>query len=172
MDQVSPEATPQRLLPFNTPIETGLRSLCVLTAGFPVASSLQRLVILDYLLVHSDDIPGGPPGLHPQTPHRSGEILVRRGLVQAGLLLYQSRGLIETAYTSEGVFFAATDHAASFLDALDARYVSGLRERAAWLAERFGSFADHELDTLVREHIGEWGAEFSLESVLWAEDER
>jgi hypothetical protein len=156
--------------PFNTPTETGLRSLCILTASFPSAYSLQRLVVLDYLLVHSDDIPDGPAGLHPQTPHRSGEILVRRSLVHNGLLLYQSRGLIETSYNASGVFFTATDHAAAFLDALDALYVTGLRDRADWLEDRFGSASDHELDLLVRAHIGEWGAEFTLESVLWAED--
>lgn len=164
------DATRARFLPFNSPIETGLRSLCVLTAGFPTPCSLQRLVIFDYLLVHSDDIPGGPPGLHPQTPHRSGEILVRRGLLQAGLLLYQSRGLIETVYTNEGVFFAGTEHSAAFLDALSASYVLGLRDRANWVVERFGPLTDSALDALVRDHIGQWGAEFALESVLWAED--
>jgi hypothetical protein len=159
-----------RLSPFNSPIETGLRSLFVLTAAFPIPCSLQRLVILDYLLVHSDDIPGGPSGLHPQTPHRSGEILVRRGLLQAGLLLYQSRGLIETVYTKEGVFFAATEHSAAFLDALSTRYASGLRDRADWVVERFGPLTDSALEALVRAHIGQWGAEFALESVLWAEE--
>lgn len=157
--------------PFNSPIETGLRTLCLLTAGFPSPCSLQRLVIFDYLLVHSDDIPNGPPGLHPQTPHRSGEILVRRGLVQAGILLYQSRGLIETVYTTAGVFFAATDHSAAFLDVLRAGYVVGLRDRADWVIEKFGALTDGDLDTLVRDHIGQWGAEFTLESVLWADEQ-
>jgi hypothetical protein len=156
--------------PFNSPIETGLRSLCVLTIGFPTPHSLQRLVIFDYLLVHSDDIPDGPRGLHPQTPHRSGEILVRRGVVRAGLLLYQSRGLIETVYSNEGLFYVGTEHSAAFLDALSASYVSGLRDRAAWIVERFGLLSDSGLDTLVREHIGHWGTEFARESVLWAED--
>lgn len=167
---MTPEAAQTRLSPFNSPIEIGLRSLCILTAGFPTPWSLQRLVIFDYLVVHSDDIPDGPPGLHPQTPHRSGEILVRRAALQAGLLLYQSRGLIETVYTTEGVFFAGTEHSAAFLDALGAGYVSGLRDRADWIVERFGPLSDSELDALVREHIGQWGAEFAFESVLWAEE--
>jgi hypothetical protein len=165
------EATRPISSPFNSPIETGLRTLCLLTAGFPSPCSLQRLVIFDYLLVHSDDIPDGPPGLHPQTPHRSGEILVRRGVLQAGILLYQSRGLIETVYTTTGVFFVATEHSASFLDVLEAGYVSGLRERADWVTARFGALSDDDLDSLVRDHLGQWGAEFALESVLWAEEQ-
>ena len=86
--------------PFNGPVEIGLRALCVLTTAFPAAYALQRLVVFDYLLVHSDDIEGGPEGLHPRTPHRGGEILVRRGVIQDGLTLYESRGLIERVYTS------------------------------------------------------------------------
>lgn len=163
--------TPNQLVsPFNGPIEIGLRALCVLTTAFPTAYALQRLVVCDYFLVHSDDIEGGPEGLHPKTPHRSGEILVRRGVLQEGLTLYESRGLVERVYKDGGIFFAATDKSADFLDTLSTEYLSGLRERADWVVERFGLLDDVELDAMVREHIGSWGAEFSMESILWTEE--
>lgn len=165
-----PNEPNQFVAPFNGPVEIGLRSLCVLTATFPTSSSLQRLVVFDYLLVHSDDMPGGPAGLHPQTPHRGGEILVRRGVLQDGLTLYQSRGLIERVYQDGGVYFAATDRSAGFLDALDSEYVVGLRERADWVVDSFGLLDDTALDAIVRERIGKWGAEFVMQSVLWAEE--
>jgi len=162
--------TDSAVQPFNSPIEIGLRSLCVLTGAYPALYSLQRLVVLDYLLVHSDDIPGGPAGLHPQTPYRGGEILVRRGVLQQGLMLYQSRGLIERIYEKEGVFYSATDRSASFLDALEADYVAGLRDRVEWVVDTFGVLAEHDLDSMVRERIGQWGTEFTMQSVLWEED--
>jgi len=155
--------------PFNGPVEIGLRALCVLTNAFPAAYSLQRLVVFDYFLVHSDDIEGGPDGLHPQTPHRGGEILVRRGVLQNGLMLYESRGLIERVYMDAGIFFAATDKSADFLDTLTTEYLKGLRERADWVVNSFGLLDDTELGELVRNRIGTWGAEFSMESVLWTE---
>ena len=160
----------QLVSPFNGPIEIGLRALCVLTIAFPTAYALQRLVVFDYFLVHSDDIEGGPEGLHPQTPYRGGEILVRRGVLQDGLTLYESRGLVERVYKEGGIFFAATDKSADFLNALSTEYLKGLRERADWVVDRFGLLADGELEALVRERIGTWGAEFSMESVLWAEE--
>ena len=160
----------QVLPPFNGAVEIGLRSLCLLTAAYPIAYSLQRLVIFDYLLVHSDDLPEGPLGLHPQTPYRGGEILVRRGVLQEGLLLYQSRGLVENLYQDGGVYYSATDRSASFLDALSSAYVLGLRERATWLIDNLGAYTDTDFETLVRNRIGVWGAEFALESVLWAEE--
>lgn len=156
--------------PFNGPVEIGLRALCVLTSAFPVAYALQRLVVFDYFLVHSDDIDGGPVGLHPKTPLRGGEILVRRGVIQDGLTLYESRGLVERVYKDGGIFFATTDKSGDFLDTLSTEYLAGLRDRADWVVDSFGALDDAELDAMVRDHIGTWGAEFAMESVLWTEE--
>lgn len=151
--------------PFNGPIEIGLRTLVILTEAFPAAYSLQRLVFSDYLLVHSDDA-DGPQGLHPQTPRRSGELLVRRESLQRGLLLYQSRGLIERRYEPDGIIFAATEASMTFIDVLESQYVSELRSRAEWLISRFHAMTDKQLDDFVKERLGSWGAEFEFESVL------
>lgn len=158
------------LPPFNGPIEIGLRALTLLSESFPSTYSLQRMVVSDYLLVHSDDLPGGPPGLHPKTPHRGGEMLVRRAVLEQGLMLYQSRGLLERHYTETGVMFAATERTAAFLDALTSDYAVQLRERAAWLLSFFGEMSDGEILKIANSQVGEWGAEFAMESVLKMED--
>lgn len=162
-------ASGKQVAPFNGPIEIGLRALCILNDAYPKAYSVQRLVVFDYLVVHSDDLPNGPNGLHPKTPHRSGELLVRRGALQRGLLLYQSRGLIEQHYEENGIFYSASDRSAGFLEVLRSEYASDLRNRAAWVVDEFGDTSDDALARLVREHLGEWGAEFTMESVLWTE---
>ena len=79
--------------PFNGPLETGVRSLAILTAAFPMAMDLQRLVEMDYLVVHSEDA-RGPSSLHAPLPLRAGELLVRRGLIESGLKLMVRRGLL------------------------------------------------------------------------------
>lgn len=152
--------------PFNGPIEIGLRALVVLTEAFPAAYSLERLVISDYLVVHSDDA-DGPQGLHPQTPRRNGELLVRRESLQQGLLLYQRRGLIERRYEPDGIVFAATEASAAFVDVLESRYVSELRSRTEWLISRFHGLGDIELRDFIKQRCGNWGAEFEFESMLW-----
>jgi hypothetical protein len=157
--------------PFNSPTENGLRSTVLLFEMYPDVASLQRLVVYDYLLVHSDDVPDGPEGLHPKTPYRSGELLVRRGTLQKGLLLYMSRGLIHVAYLPEGVRYSATERTGGFVESFDAAYVSELRDRAAWLVEQFGERTDGQLDEFARDHLGEWGAEFETEALLWEEDQ-
>lgn len=163
-------ASTRVLEPFNGPVEIGLRSLAVLSEVFPLSYSLQRLVIFDYLLVHSDDMPNGPVGLHPKTPHRSGELLVRRAVLEPGLMLYQSRGLLERQYTETGVMFSATERSAAFLDTLASDYVKQLRERAIWLVSLLGETPDEEVLAIAKANIGEWGAEFAMESVLKMED--
>lgn len=158
--------------PFNSPVESGLRALVLLYSLFPGASSLQRLVVLDYLLIHSDDVPDGPAGLHPKTPYRSGELLVRRETLQRGIHLYMSRGLINDLYLDSGLAYAATERTASFLDVLTSEYVSALRTRAEWVKTHFSTLTDDRLDAYVKEHLGQWGAEFEMDSVLWSEDNR
>lgn len=79
--------------------------------------------LVSKLSVHSDDAPGGPVGLHPQTPNRGGELLVRRDTLRQGLMLYQSRSLLERRFEQSGLYFVATERSGSFLDALDAEYV-------------------------------------------------
>lgn len=163
-------AAGQAVSPFNGPVEIGLRALCILNEAFPRTYSLQRLVVFDYLVVHSDDLPGGPSGLHPKTPRRGGELLVRRDALYRGLLLYESRGLVERRFDQSGVYFVATESSAAFLDALNTEYVLQLRNRATWLTGTLGGLTDAELDRIVAENIGRWGTEFEMESVLW-EDE-
>ena len=72
--------------PFNSPLETGIRSLAILVAAYPESLDLQRLLEMDYLVVHSGDA-DGPESLHAPLPLRAGELLVRRGLIETGLLL-------------------------------------------------------------------------------------
>jgi hypothetical protein len=123
--------------PFNSPLETGLRALTVLSAIYPRASDIQRLMTFDYLLVHSADA-DGPESLHPGTPQRNGELLVRHALVQNGLYLLLTRRLIERLPEEAGIVYRAMDDAQSFLDNLGSEYMQGLRARADWIAVTFG----------------------------------
>lgn len=156
---------------FNTPIESGLRSLFVLEAVRPNGCDLQRLVIYDYLLVHSDDVPSGPPALHPATPLRSGELLVRRTLVEQGLRLLIHKGLVTKNYSVTGISFAATKSTKAFLEYFKSDYAARCAEISWWIAERFQPMNDDKLREFIHENLGRWGAEFTRESVLWEEME-
>ena len=145
--------------PFNSALEAGIRTLAVLVASYPVAHDLGRLVQYDYLTVHSADA-DGPPSLHPALPLRSGELLVRRGLIESGLRLMVSRALICREVSSEGIAYAAEEAAGAFLDNLRSPYILQLRERAEWVASNFDFLSASGLDSVINHLFKAWTTEF------------
>jgi len=146
--------------PFNSPLETGIRSLAILTAIFPKSVDLQYLVFFDYLTVHSGDVEEGPESLHAPLPLRSGELTVRRDLIERGLLLMMSRGLVQKLPTSSGFQYTVTDTAGAFLSMLRSQYISKIRGRAEWVAETFGHSTLEDLKTVERRFFQEWSTQF------------
>jgi hypothetical protein len=147
------------LTPFNTPLETGVRALTLLDAFFPLTLDLQRLVDFDYLVVHSGDA-GGPQSLHPPLPLRSGELLVRHEIIEKGLLLMMSRGLVCRILSTAGIQYQATDSTNSFLNGLSSSYIAKLRERANWVAMHFRDSTDKEIEEIIRHFFKEWTTKF------------
>jgi hypothetical protein len=141
--------------PFNTPLETGIRSLTILTAIFPQSLDLQYLVYFDYLIVHSGDVEG-PESLHAPLPLRSGELTVRRELIKRGLFLMMGRGLVQQLSTSKGFEYTVTDSASAFLSMLSSQYISKLKVRADWVVENFGDSTPEELLVMECQFFQEW----------------
>ena len=148
--------------PFNSPLESGVRSLSVLVAAFPRSLDLQYLVFFDYLTVHSGDV-NGPESLHAPIPMRSGELAVRRGLIERGLLLMISRDLVERLALHDGFSYIAADAAASFLDMLGSEYTLKLRRRASWVINTFGNVTPEDIRDIERRiYYGGWTSQFQL----------
>ena len=145
--------------PFNSALETGVRTLVILIACYPKAHDLGRLVQYDYLTVHSADA-DGPPSLHPPLPLRSGELLVRRGLIESGVRLMMSRSLVRRELHVQGFLYGAEDSAASFLDNITSPYIVALRDRADWVAATFDDLSTDELDAIVKRLFNAWTIEF------------
>ncbi|SRR5216684_2150727 len=148
-----------RTTAFNSPLETGMRSLAILAAAHPASFDLQRLVELDYLVVHSGDA-GGPKSLHVPLPLRAGELLVRRGLIKTGLMLMMSRGLVQRLSKSEGIYYSAGDAAAPFLASLTEDYTKRLIARAEWAVGKFENFSTDEIRTITSSFFERWSSQF------------
>ena len=147
---------------FNGPIEVGLRALTLLVEAYPNSLDLQQLVTLDYIVIHSGDVEGGPGSLHPPSPLRSGEIAIRRALVEDGLNLYRVRGLVSQKMLNSGFTYIAENSAASFLEAHKSPYVEQLRKRAEWVIESFGQLEAEELNHTLRGSLSKWLTEFAV----------
>lgn len=161
---------PQSQVLFNSPLECGVRITVLLLAAFPAALDVRRLVQYDYLLVHSGDAEG-PESLHPATPHRSSELLVKRPLVEAGLRMMMRKSIVTCHYSRAGIHYSAGEWAAPFLGSITESYIAQLRERGAWVLGRFGSLSDEELSAFMHERWQRWGSEFEFQSLFQSEDE-
>lgn len=154
--------TTQTVQTFNSPIETGIRALILLAESYPVQLDLQRILEFDYLIVHSGDM-DGPPSIHPALPLRSGELLVRRQLIERGLLLMISRGLVIRHATPTGFLYQAEDDAGPFLDALTAEYLGDLKDRAVWVVDHFSEMSDYDIRVLLSQVYDQWSREFQVQ---------
>jgi len=154
---------------FNGPLEAGIRAISILAAAYPQTYDLQRLITLDYLLVHTGDI-DGPDNLHPPTPMRSAELLVRRKLVEQSLLLMMTRNLVEREVTREGIKYSAGENAATFLSSVSTKYLLSLKERATWLVKEFGDYTDDEFRGVIRGFFESWAEEFQHAERSWGGD--
>src|ERR1017187_4501542 len=153
--------TTETVRTFNSPIETGIRALILLAESYPTQLDLQRLLEFDYIMVHTGDV-DGPPSIHPALPLRSGELLVRRQLIERGLMLMISRGLISRHATPNGFMYQAEDDAGPFVDALAAEYLEDLKNRAGWVVDRFSEMGDHEIRVMLSQVYDQWSREFQI----------
>jgi hypothetical protein len=147
---------------FNSPIETGMRALILLAESYPEQLDLQRILEFDYIMVHTGDV-DGPPSIHPALPLRSGELLVRRQLIERGLMLLISRGLISRHATPKGFMYRAEDDAGPFIDALSAEYLGDLKNRAVWVVDRFSEMSDQDIRIMLSNVYDQWSREFTSE---------
>ena len=138
-----------------------MRALVLLAAAYPAQFDLQRLLEYDYMMVHTGDV-DGPPSIHPALPLRSGELLVRRQLIERGLMLMISRGLVSRHATPDGFMYQAEDDAGPFLDALTVEYLHDLKNRADWVVDRFRDMSDQEIRFMLTRVYDQWSREFQI----------
>jgi len=147
---------------FNSALETGIRSAVVLDATYPRQFDLAHLTWFDHLVVHTRDI-GGSKSLHPDIPQRTGELLVRRRLVEDGLKLMRQLHLVDTTTTEYGILYQAREEASALIDSMRSKYARELKQHAEWLASFLMRMSDEELRDLIIKRIGRWTVEFQGE---------
>lgn len=145
--------------PLNGPIEVGLRTLITLSANFPASLDLNRLVLFDYILLHSADLEG-PESIHPAIPKRQGELGLKRYLIEHSLRVPVRAQLARIDATAGGLMYSATEEAEGFIASLTSDYAAKLSERARWVAENFGELEDADVKSQLRSIFEEWAEEF------------
>lgn len=151
---------------FNSSLETGIRSTCILAAGFSLKFDIQQMLAFDHIVVHTGDVPNGPPSLHPNVQQRNGELLVRRPIVQKGLDLMEIKGLIKKEVSTSGIHFTATEFAPVFINSLRNEYVGDLLNRATWVVETYNDLGSNVFYKIFNTVFDRWTTEFQIADVV------
>ncbi|MFE2716971.1 ABC-three component system middle component 2 [Streptomyces mirabilis] len=144
--------------PLNSPLEVGMRTLMLLAASFPQPLDVAQLVYLDHLMLHSSEV-NGPPSLHPALPAGPGELAMKRGLIEQGLIVLLRAGLAEVEATPEGLLYRASEEGPGFVDILAAPYADALKDRASWVIAARAS-SDLDVRSATRAITDRWAYDF------------
>ncbi len=150
---------------FNSALETGLRSVCILAADNSMKYDLQQLIAFDHLVVHTGDINDAPPSLHPNVHKRNGELLVRRSLVERGLLLMESKKLVKKIVSIDGFYYSTTELAIVFIESLTNDYNSELYKRSCWAVKKYKDSGDCFFVEIFNTAFDRWTNEFQLAEI-------
>lgn len=151
----------QTLPVFNSPFELGIRMVYLLQALLPHGADLQKLVLLDYAILYSADL-NGPSSLHTPIPFRGAELMSRRELIEQGLYLMSTRGLVTATWGADGITYYAGESARTMTGTLTSKYLRALEKRCIWAAERYGQVDSTELTSKFAASGHLWGAELEL----------
>lgn len=146
------------IAPFNSAHELGVRMVYLLSSLFPHGADLQKLVLLDYAVVYSADF-NGPSSLHTPVPFRGNELYSRRELIQSGLYLMSTKGLVTASHDEHGISYFAGENSRVLVDSLGAPYALALADRCAWAASVFGEIDSLKLTEKFNDLGHRWGAE-------------
>lgn len=150
---------------FNSALETGIRSVCILAADDSMKYDLQQLLAFDHLVVHTGDINDAPSSLHPNVLQRNGELLVRRPLVERGLLLMESKMLVEKTISTDGFYYSATELAIVFIESLTNTYITELYERSQWAVEKYKNLGEQIFTEIFNTAFDRWTNEFQIAEI-------
>lgn len=147
---------------FNCPEEVGVRALFILSLCEKRMSS-QRIMYYDYFILHLKDIDEAHKSLHPDNPNHSSEIAVRRNIINKGLELMVSKGLIDIKYTKTGVYYQKNRVTDPFISLFSNGYVEVLKKNIIVVNERFLNYSDAQIYKYISKNIGSWIGEFEKE---------
>ncbi|WP_461789420.1 ABC-three component system middle component 2 [Pedobacter sp.] len=148
---------------FNSSIEIGLRCLFLLSR-FREGLSIDKLIYLDYFLIHSGDVSREQKSIHPKYPFRSTEIVIKRELLTNALKLLISRELVKLHFSTSGILYVITDIGSKALEYFESDYAKQINEVSDWIFKTYGTHSEIQLSEVIHANIQKWGSEFANES--------
>lgn len=149
---------------FNSSLEIGLRCLFLLYQFKTEGLSIDKLIYLDYFLIHAGDISKEQKSIHPKYPFRSTEIVVKRELLTNALKLLISRELVKIHFSTNGILYEITIIGSKALEYFESDYAKKINEVSNWIYSTYHTYTEEQLSEIITTNIQKWGSEFANES--------
>jgi predicted transcriptional regulator len=136
----------------------GLRILVILKCIYPKSLDIEMINYYDYFALHSKDI-GGEKSLHADVPNRSGELSVKRDLIQRSLKMLILKGLVENKYLDSGIEYTITKESNQIVDNFNEPYIQDLITNVTWVCNHFKNKSYDDIRRYVAHNKKYWDNE-------------
>lgn len=148
---------------YNSTYEVSIRVLLLLSELNGNSSTLNNLMIFDYLSLNTYDI-GGPASLHAPIPNRGTQLYSRKVIVERSLKYLISKQLIKVNPTDAGIEYLITEYGFKFLEYFESTYFNNLKNRITWTIDQFGNLSNSEMKEFINNNMSKWGQEFMADN--------
>ena len=114
----------------NSAIELGMRIAIILKAYAPKALSAHELIILDHMLINSNDFYHDTESLYPKCNFRTSDIAEKKAVIKQALCLYLKKGIIKAHITQTGMVYELGDAYNNFEACIEDSFVNELSKTA------------------------------------------
>ncbi|WP_273320570.1 ABC-three component system middle component 2 [Vallitalea guaymasensis] len=147
---------------FNTEIETSIRLLTVISQ-IDGCVDLQKLIYMDFLILHYGNIDKKSVSLHPANPYHVTEIFSRRELIKSSVSILLKKGLIDLHMSDKGIEYSRNGLSNPFLKLFDSDYFLELKENVEIVVSNYGNYTTTDLTNFIKNNIYTWEDEFKYE---------
>lgn len=153
----------------NSSIEVALRIL-ILLDELNKEIDLQKLIFLDYALLHACDFDINQKNLVPASPFRKEELSIKSELLKNALKILCEKQLIDVVFNSNGIVYKNNELSKLFLKKISSEYAIEIKEQAKWVKKHFRKYFEYQkMKQYFDCTLDKWESEFSVYG-LYSED--
>ena len=145
---------------YNSGLELWLRALFILNS-FNVPLDLDKLTILDYFVVNTNDIDNTFDSLHSQLDRRVTQYYSKKNIVRKWLNIVISKWLvISLVHKDNWIVYKTSDFVWDFLDYFDDEYSVELGKRLLHIKKFVSENGYDSLEKMIHNWKNQWWVEF------------
>ena len=144
---------------YNSTYEISIRVLLLLSKMNNNSSTINRLMIFDYLSLNTYDL-GGPASLHAPVPNRGVQLYSRKLIIENSVKYLISKDLLQIKPSKNGLEYELARNGNVFLSYFESKYFNNLRMRIQWTLDEYGNLNKEELQLFIKNNLSKWGEEF------------